>query len=178
MVKTVSTYINERRNARRDWMREYEEFQGPPGSRVAVVSELERRDLLDEAVSLAGKKGWSLRKRCAVAKYFQKVVAGLSYRALDTMTLEMVDELLEQTAQGYDRLTDGRSEKPRSVMATATPTPMFTPTATSTPSPDPSGMPTPTVEAEGIPVTPRLRIVIANPVQQSFWPKDPQSPGG
>lgn len=170
MVKTVSTYINERRNVRRDWMREYDEFQGPPGSRVAVVSELERRDLLDDAVSLAGKKGWNLRKRCAVAKYFQKVLAGLSYRALDTMTMEMVDEFLEQTAQGYDRLTDRRSEKPGSVMATATPTPMFTPTATPPPSPDPSA--TPTVKAEGTPVTPRLRVVIANPVQQSFWSKD------
>jgi len=156
MVKTVSTYINERRNVRTDWMREYDKFQGPPGSRVAIVSELERRDLLDDAVSLAGKKGWGLRKRFAVAKYFQKLLAGLSYRALDAMTLDMVDELLEQMAQGYDRLTDRRSEKPGSVMATATPT----------------------VEVKGTPVTPRLRAVIANPVQQSFWPKDTQSPGG
>ena len=176
MVYKALAYVNERRNANRDWMSAYDELQGPPGSRMAVVSELKRRDLMDDAVSLAGKKGWSLRKQLAVAKSFQKAVGRLSYRSLEIMSMDMVNEFLEQAAEGYERLTDRRSEKPGSVMATATPTPMFTPTATPPPSPDPSA--TPTVKAEGTPVTPRLRVVIANPGQQSFWSKDTQSPGG
>jgi len=114
MVKTASTYIYEQRSARRDWIRVYDEFGGPPASRMAVVLELGRRDLMDDALSLISKKGWSLRKQCAVAMHFQEMAAGLSYQALVTMTLETVDEHLEQMAQPYDRLTDRRSEKPRS----------------------------------------------------------------
>ncbi len=115
MVKTVSTYMYERRSARRDWIRVYDEFGGPPASRMAVVLELGRRDLMDDALSLVSKKGWSLRKQCAVATYFHEMAAGLSYQALVTMALEMVDEHLEQMAEGYDRLTERRSEKPRSL---------------------------------------------------------------
>ncbi len=115
MVKTVSTYINGRRTALRDWIRVYDEFQGPPASRMAVVLELGRRDLMEEALRLVSKKGWSLDKQCAVAMHFHEMAAGLSYQALVTMTLEMVDEHLEQMAEGYDRLTERRSEKPRSL---------------------------------------------------------------
>jgi len=105
MVKTVLTYINGRRTARRDWIRVYDEFEGPPGFRMAVVLELGRRDLMDDALSLVSKKGWSFEKQCAVAMYFQEMAVGLSYQALVTMTLEMVDENLEQMAPRYDRLT-------------------------------------------------------------------------
>ncbi len=112
MVKTVSTYINRRRTPRRDWIRVYDEFGGPAEFRMAVVSEMGRRDLIDDALSLVSKMGWSFEKQCAVAMHFQEMVAGLSYQALVTMTLEMVDEHLEQMAQPYDRLTDRRSEKP------------------------------------------------------------------
>jgi len=82
MVKTVSTYINGRRTALRDWIRVYDEIQGPPSSRMAVVLELGRRDLTDDALSLVSKKGWSFEKQCAVAMYFQEMAAGLSYQAL------------------------------------------------------------------------------------------------
>jgi len=104
MVKTASTYMYEQPSARRDWIRVYDEFGGPPAYRMAVVLEMGRRDLIDDALSLVSKKGWSLRKQCAVANYFHEIVAGLSYRALVTLALEMVDEHLEQMAERYDRL--------------------------------------------------------------------------
>jgi len=72
---------------------------------MAVVLELGRRDLTDDALSLVSKKGWSFEKQCAVAMYFQEMAAGLSYQALVTMTLKMVDENLEQAADAYDLLT-------------------------------------------------------------------------
>jgi len=114
MVKTVSSYINGRRTARRDWMHEYDKFEGPTEFRMAVVSELGRRDLMDDALSLVSKKGWSFDKQCAVSMHFHEMSAGLSYQAMVTMALEMVDEHLEQMAEVYDSLTDRRSEKPRS----------------------------------------------------------------
>jgi len=72
---------------------------------MAVVLELGRRDLMDGALSLVSKKGWSFEQQCAVAMYFQEMAAGLSYQALVTITLKMVDEHLEQAADAYDLLT-------------------------------------------------------------------------
>ncbi len=121
MVKTVSTYMYERRSARRDWIRVYDEFGGPPASRMGVVLELGRRDLMDDALSLVSKKGWSFDKQCAVSMHFHEMAAGLSYQALVTMTLKMVDENLEQAADAYDLLTAELSKQDTEQMKTHEP---------------------------------------------------------
>jgi len=121
MVKTVSTYINGRRTALRDWIRVYDEIQGPPASRMAVVLELGRRDLMEEALRLVSKKGWSLDKQYVVAMHFHEMAAGLSYQALVTMTLKMVDEHLEQAADAYDLLTAELSKQETEQMKTHEP---------------------------------------------------------
>jgi len=110
MVKRLMVHTNGQRT-QRDWIRVYDEFQGPTEDRMAVVSELERRDLVDDALSLASKKGWSFHKQCAVGRHFHQMAEGLSYRALVSMSLEMADEYLEQAAGAYDLLTAEQSKQ-------------------------------------------------------------------